>query len=492
MMAPVTSDDRPPARRDRPVRIAVMGLGSRGASVYADFVERHPDDVRLVAVAEPDPLRRNAVGATHHLSRQACFSDYVDLADAAAGLGLDAVVIALPDAQHVDALRRAVALGIPVLVEKPLATTPEDLTRLEQVAATATAPIVVAHVLRYTPFFRAIKSLLDSGALGAPCTIRLEENIGYWHFAHSFVRGNWRRSDTSSPMILAKSCHDLDLLRWLADAEPRTVSSTGSLAHFRAENAPDGAPLHCVDGCPVADSCAFFAPRYYVEAMAQTSGPPVSLLGPDLSPEGRLRALATSDYGRCVYRCDNDVADHQQVLLSFTNSVTATLSVSAFTSANTRTVQITGTGGEIVGNMESGELTVHLFSPTRPFPELPPGAVLLSSARVGPLGHRAQTFTVRPPDDVPGDHRGHAGGDEELLTQFVSGLHGRLARTQGGAGAAEDVGAQQGTTFAASVDSHRMAFAAEASRLSGRTIELLAPTCAERLGGQPATARVPT
>ena len=467
------------AGRDSTLRFAVMGLGSRGASVYADFIERHADEVRLAAVAEHNEGRRTAIASRHALPDDVCFSDYADLADAVPRLQVDAVIIALPDAEHVEALTRMASHGVPVLVEKPLATTPTELARLEGIVATATAPIVVAHVLRYTPFFRSIKALLDSDALGRLCTIRLEENIGYWHFAHSYVRGNWRRADLASPMLLAKSCHDLDLLRWLADAPPHTVASVGSLTHFRAENAPQGAPDHCLDGCPVADSCAFYAPRYYADALASVSGPPVSVLGPDLTRDQRLCALAHGDYGRCVYHCDNDVADHQQVLLSFTNAVTATLTVSAFTSANTRTIQITGTAGEVTGHMEAGALTANLFSPTQQLPELPPEASLVDTAQVGPLGHRAYRLSVRPRENAEGDHRGHAGGDEELLTRFV-----RRLRTP-------DRDAEQGTSFAASVDSHRMAFAAEDSRRDRRTVALSAPTSVMRLGPRPATDSVP-
>jgi predicted dehydrogenase len=446
----------------RPVRLAILGLGNRGGKVYAGYAERHPDQARVVAVADPLPYRRDDIAARHRLPESGRFADFRDLtarlADPSPGqLSVDAVMVALPDADHVEAVRELAPHPVPILMEKPLASTPDSLRELEAVAADGQARIYVAHVLRYTPFFRTVHAVLRSGAIGETRTIRLEENIGYWHFAHSYVRGNWRRHDLASPMILAKSCHDLDALRWLADSPPRSVASVGSLAHFREENAPPGAPGHCLDGCPVADECPFYAPRFYADALAHTDDPPVALLGPDLSREGRLRALATGPYGRCVYRCDNDVADHQQVLVAFDNDLTATLTVSAFTSANTRTIQVTGTRGEILGRMDTGDLQVHLYDPTRhDVGEVPPEATLVHRGSAGPLSHDVLDFHVRY--HVREEGLGHAGGDEALLDRFVGVLAGQ---------APPDV---LETSLAASLDSHWMAFAAEESRHTGQTV----------------------
>jgi predicted dehydrogenase len=474
----------------RRVRIAILGLGSRGAAVYANYVRRRRDAARLVAVADPVEHRREEVAARHRLAPAACFADYRDLTDRLPALGVDAAIVALPDADHVEAMVRLVPHGVPVLMEKPLASTEPSLRELTEVSRRASAPIFVAHVLRYTPFFRTIKAVLAGGALGPVRTLRLEENIGYWHFAHSYVRGNWRRADLASPMILAKSCHDLDALRWLAGAPPRGVSSFGSLTHFRPENAPPGAPGHCLDGCPAAESCPFYAPRYYMEALAAEQGPPVTLLGPDISAAGRRRALATGPFGRCVYRCDNDVADHQQVLVSFANEVTAVLTVSAFTSANTRTIQVTCANGEIMGRMDTGDLQVHLFAPpdsgsgdesgagTHGLGALPPEARLRRRAMAGPLAHEVLHFRVR--HRMPGaaaakdhDDRSHAGGDEGLLDRFVDALAGW---TPG-----RDLETALETSLEVSLDSHWMAFAAERSRRTGQTVRL--PLAGARRGG---------
>jgi predicted dehydrogenase len=321
-------------------------------------------------------------------------------------------------------------------------------------------------VLRFAPFWRAVRAVVAAGALGDLATIEVRENIGFWHFAHSFVRGNWRNAAESSPMVLAKTCHDLDLIRWLAGSAPRTVASEGSLLHFRPENAPDGAPARCTDGCPAAADCPFYAPRYYLEALRDVPGHPVTMLGDDLSPAGRLAALRRGQYGRCVYHCDNDVADHQQTLLRFPSGLTATLTASAFTAENTRHLAITGTRGQLHGHMESGEIRVDLFSPSGRLPDAVlalPGVELVESGTDGPLGHATHTLVARPaPESGPGagpsGRGGHAGGDDGLMDAFCRAV------VDGTVGSGE-------LSFATALDSHLIAFAAEWSRAGAGVVD---------------------
>jgi predicted dehydrogenase len=256
-------------------------------------------------------------------------------------------------------------------------------------------------------------------------------------------------------MVLAKTCHDLDMIRWFAGESPATVASAGTLSYFRPENAPEGAPDHCLDGCPAAESCPFYAPRYYVAALADRDGWPVALLGDDRSPEGRMEALRRGPYGRCVFRSDNDVVDHQQTVLGFPGGLTATLSTSAFTGQNTRTVRLTGTAGEIAGNLRTGTLEVDLFSPVADLPEVPEARIGACFTRP-PMGHQVFELHAGPVDaEGQPDHRGHSGGDEALIDAFITSLEG---------------GETAATDLEAALDSHRMAFAAERSRLEGRTI----------------------
>ncbi|MFD6141308.1 Gfo/Idh/MocA family protein [Promicromonospora sp. NPDC060271] len=459
--APVRAPARPP------VRLAVLGAGGRGADAYGRWVRAHPDRARIVAVADPDANRLEALAGT----TAARYDDWADLAAELGRLRPDAVIVALPDALHVAAATAVADAGLPMLLEKPAAPTLSALTDLAAVVRRTGARIAVGHVLRFAPFWRAVRTVVEAGALGDLATIEVRENIGFWHFAHSFVRGNWRSSAESSPMVLAKTCHDLDLIRWLAGSAPRTVASEGSLLHFRPENAPDGAPARCTDGCPAAADCPFYAPRYYLDALRDVTGHPVTMLGDDLSPAGRLAALRRGPYGRCVYHCDNDVADHQQTLLRFPSGLTATLTASAFTAENTRHLAITGTRGQLHGHMESGEIRVDLFSPSGRLPDAAlgalPGVELVESGTDGPLGHATHTLVARPaPESGPGagtdagtsGRGGHAGGDAGLMDAFCRAV------VDGTVGSGE-------LSFATALDSHLMAFAAEWSRAGAGVVD---------------------
>jgi predicted dehydrogenase len=439
----------------RPQRLVVIGAGGRGRDAYGRWVLAHPDRARVVGVADTSATRRAALAA-----ESGDAAEYADWQEAVADLGrleADGVVIAVPDALHVDVAIAVADAGVPFLLEKPAAPGLPELTRLAAHVRRASARLAVGHVLRFTPFWRSVKQILDSGAIGRAMTLEVRENVGFWHFAHSYVRGNWRHSASSGAMVLTKTSHDLDLIRWLAGTTPESVYSIGELSWFRPENAPPGAPRFCLDGCPVADSCPFFAPRYYVDALEGVSGHPVHLLGADTSPEGRLAALRNGDYGRCVYRSDNDVADHQQTTMMFPGGLTASLTASAFTAENTRNIVITASAGQLSGHMETGEIVVDLFSPQATLPDGLPAAEH-EVAFKPPMGHERHTLRVRPPDADLGDHAGHAGGDAGLMSAFVDAL------------ATATVGEGE-LSFETALDSHLIAFAAEESRVSGQRLD---------------------
>ena len=328
-------------------------------------------------------------------------------------------------------------------------------------AAASRGTVTVAHVLRYTPFFSAVKQALDDGVIGDLVTISHAERIGYWHFAHSFVRGNWRREDESSPMLLAKACHDLDLVRWLAGDRCTAVASFGGLRHFRPEEAPPAALDRCWDGqrrCPAAPGCPFDAVRLYVKRTAEVAGWPVSVIADDPSPAGRLAALATGPYGRCVYASDNDVADHQVVALEFANGVRATLTVSGLTPDNARTIVLGGTRGELSGRLDTGLIEIRRF--------LPGGAATggpWDRDQEGRQAMRDDERLVIETSAVALD--GHGGGDGAMLDHFVE----RLSRLRDeGTGPATVAPTQ----LADALESHLMAFAAEVSRHERRLVEL--------------------
>jgi predicted dehydrogenase len=406
------------------LRVAVVGAGIRGAEIYGGTLEELGEAVRVVAVAEPDPDRRARFARRFALDERAAFDDWRPLLDH--GPATDLAIVATPDAVHVEPAVAALRRDLHVLLEKPIAPTPEGVRAVASAAASSRGTVAVAHVLRHTPFFVTLTRLLGEGAIGRPIGIEHVENVGFWHFAHSYVRGAWRREALAAPMLLAKACHDLDLLRWMADAPCEGVRSTGERRWFRAENAPAGAPDRCLDGCPVEATCPYSAPRIYLERFAGTRAWPRSALAHDGSDEGVLAALRDGPYGRCVYRCDNDVVDHQATLLRFAGGLRASLVVTAFSTEVTRTVRVVGSHGEIAGHFGRGTLDLHDFA-----------------------SGEARRLEVGPSD-------GHAEADRAFLRDLIERLgSGRRPA---------------GTDLTTSLDSHFLAFAAERSRHEAREV----------------------
>jgi predicted dehydrogenase len=429
----------------RPLNVAIVGAGHRGAEAYGRYCLEHPDQARVVAVAEPDPVRRDRLGDAHAIPPEWRFTDW---RQALAEQGpWDGVIVATPDRDHVDPAVRALSLGHHVLLEKPIAPTPQELRHLVTVEKESRGTVTVAHVLRYTPFFGTLRRLLDEGHIGQLQGIAHIESIAYWHFAHSYVRGNWHRADRSNPMLLAKACHDIDILRWLVGAPCVAVSSFGERRHFRAENAPKGSTERCMDGCAVAATCPYNAERFYLEQLAEADWP-VTAVTNDTSIAGRRRALRLTDYGRCVYRMDNDVVDHQTSTLRFANGVTASLVVSAFTAHKSRALTLMGSHGQITADMHSGQIEL------TPFLDAPPRGDGRRPVDVKQAGVEVDTRE---------GFSGHGGGDAGLMSDFTD----RVRRWAGG----ERVGPAP-SSLEESVESHFVAFAAERSRLN-RTVEEL-------------------
>lgn len=402
----------------------LMGAGDRGLNAYAPYALKFPENLQFVAVAEPDPLRRAHFAALHKIPMDRQFSDYKQLLDLPQMA--DMALICTQDRMHLDPTLKSLEKGYHVLLEKPMSTSPLECLQMQEAANKHQRMLSICHVLRYTNFFSSIKKLLDDGAIGQLVSIQHNENVGYFHQAHSYVRGNWRNSKESSPMILAKSCHDMDILHYLAGSPCKNIVSFGSLMHFKAENAPEGAPNYCLDGCPIEDTCAFYAPKQY---LTDNVAWPTSVISNDTSHEARWNALKNGPYGRCVYKCDNDVVDHQVVSIEFENGITAAFTMSAFTMTCTRTIKLMGTKGEIRGSMERNEIQVHDFE----------------------TGNNVTINLSKPIS-------GHGGGDFGIISDYVKRLQ------------VEDCKGL--TTVEHSVESHLMAFAAEKSRIEGGVVNL--------------------
>ena len=419
----------------KPVTFAICGCGARGLEAYAPYQLTHPEEMKVVAGADVRPERLELLQKRFGVPAGMCFpSDEALLAQPKLA---DVMIVSTQDRQHVSAALKALDKGYHILLEKPISPDLGQCRALQEKARETGRAVVVCHVLRYTKFYAVLEDLLRRGEIGKIETIDAIEHVAYWHQAHSFVRGNWRNSSETSPMILQKSCHDMDILRWLAGAPCLKVQSFGSLDYFKAENAPQGAAPRCLDGCACKDACPYDAEKIYVTdprtgIRGRGKGWPCAVLASEPDEDKIYAALRTGPYGRCVFHCDNDVVDHQTVNLEFGGNIHATFTMTAFTQSCHRTIKVTGALGEVEGDMAGGLL--HL----RPF------------------GGPEQTIDTR---EGPGTRSGHGGGDFGLMEQFC-----RLI-AQGGAEAL--------TGLDASVESHVMALAAEASRLDGgRTITL--------------------
>nr|WP_161882158.1 Gfo/Idh/MocA family oxidoreductase [Deinococcus alpinitundrae] len=393
------------------IRVAIVGGGNRGGDAYARLLAQQGAEVTHLVEARAPRLRE--VAGRHQIPPERQFADWP--AFFALGKVADAVVIATPDDQHVAPCLAALALGYDVLLEKPVCLAETELDALLAAEQASAGRVTVCHVLRATPFFRAVADVVASGRLGQLVGIVLTENVASWHYAHSYVRGNWRVSPPAAPFILAKSVHDLDVLRWLAGAAPVRVESQGGLHHFRPESRPPGAAACCLD-CSVA--CPYDARQIY-GARPTDAWPVTVLTAGGQSLEDTLRS---GPYGECVYLGRNNVADHQAVTVTFGNGVTGQLTASAFTHNNTRTLKLLGSHGELRGQMDRGETEVHDF-----------------------LSGEVQTRFV----ETGGNH---GGGDAGLVAGWLASLRGET---------------KVPVALAESLDSHRMAFWAERSRLGG-------------------------
>ncbi|MBO9610509.1 MAG: Gfo/Idh/MocA family oxidoreductase [Paenibacillaceae bacterium] len=403
------------------IEAALLGAGGRGMFAYASYALKRPDDIQFVAVAEPNEERRAMFARLHRIPAERTFASWQELL--AQPQLCRALLVCTQDNDHYEPAMKALEAGYDLLLEKPMANDPLQALRIAERADRLGRTLTVCHTMRYSTFFRKLKELTDSGAIGRILSIQWTENVGYWHQAHSFVRGNWRRADETSPMILAKCCHDMDMLQHIVGGECVRVSSFGSLSYFRRDQAPEGSTERCTDGCHVERTCPFSAIKWYYNEKDQWPQNVVSLT-PTL--EARWKALQEGPYGRCVFRCDNDVVDHQVVNLLFDNEVTVAFTMTAFTTDNTRSLKIMGTNGEIRGYGALNELEVIRFS-----------------------GERWKVA----PERVEG---GHAGADTMIMADFVQQL-----------ASGDTLGKSPGLV---SARSHLIAFAAERSRLSGQTV----------------------
>ena len=410
-----------------PIDAIIVGAGGRG-NAYGQFALEYPQELAVVGVAEPDPIRRERMVTRHDIAPHMIYENWQSLL-ASPEKKASAIINCTMDRSHYDSTMKMLDLGYDVLLEKPMSPTLYENVRLVQKAEETGRLLQVCHVLRYTPFWQALRAVAHSGRLGRIISVTHRENLIYYHMAHSFVRGNWRSQATSGPMILSKCCHDFDILLWILRQDVVYLHSFGSLTHFRPENAPPGATQRCTDGCPAAETCKYEATKRYGR---DGDGWPYNYVSAIPTREARLRQLETGWYGRCVYYCDNDVVDHQTVSMEMEDGATVTLVMNGQGDEECRTMRWDGTKATLYGKFSSSGNEIRI--------------------------HDHLTGAVEHIPVVDRDSSGHGGGDFGIVRSFLNTIRGNPDDSV--------------TTARESLESHLLAFAAEESRREKTVIDM--------------------
>ncbi|MBL7723364.1 MAG: Gfo/Idh/MocA family oxidoreductase [Chitinophagaceae bacterium] len=406
----------------KPVTAITLGAGSRG-NVYGNYAVQYPDQLDIVGVAEPIPLRNERYTKKHSIPEENRFNTWEDVFKRPKFA--DAVIISTPDNLHYGPCMEALKMGYDVLLEKPISPSEKECRDILELAKKNNRIVAVCHVLRYAPYFIKLRELMNSGAIGEVISVQHLEPIGHVHMSHSYVRGNWHNSKQTTPIILAKSCHDLDILKWMINKPSKKIQAFGDLKWFRKENAPERSTERCTDGCKIENECPYSALRIYHRNRSWTY---VLDLPEDKSKHGDhiLEKLKTTNYGRCVYRMDNDQPDHYICNIQFADNVTASFSMEALTSYEGRRTRVMGSMGDIVGDMNSFVLT---------------------------------DFRTGKKTEWKQESDGHGGGDWRLVADWIQAID-------------QQNPALLTSTIDASIESHVMGFAAEKSRKENKVVEI--------------------
>lgn len=440
--------------KDKPVSIALLGAGERGQVMFGIFAEKYPNLFKYVAVAEPNDERRERFVKRFGIPKDNAFKDWKELLEKPKIA--DAMINSMPDVHHYESTISGLRKGYHILLEKPMAQSPSQCVSLVNEAQRQKVILQIFLECRYIELYSTIKRLLDKGSIGRIMNMQTTENLGYWHFIMSYVRGFARRSKDVMSFLSAKGIHDFDLITWFANSHPVKVSSFGDLSYFRSENAPKGAPKRCLDGCPVEKTCPFHAYKQYIKP-GFPEVPPSLLTGvtpgafidgyikypylrslamynlTSTDKKGRIKELEEGPHGRCVFYCDNDVMDHQVVNIEYENGLFASLCLSAFSITWERTLNISGTTGEIYSKDFTGKLEVRKFAPK--------SSVKRKRIRFNPLFH--------------------GGSDGLVLIDFAKSVK-QVHETK-----------EVLTSVKSALDSHLLCFAAEEARKNDKVIDMV-------------------
>jgi len=421
------------------IKIAGIGCGGRTRGYLSLIYETMSEYFDIVAAADCVVEKAELMNKYSTVDNFKVFdSDKALLAEEKLA---DILIIGTQDDYHVAPCIEAMQKGYDILLEKPISPSLKEVIELEKMAKKLGRKVLICHVLRYAPLYRKIKEIIDSGILGDIRSLNATEGVGMWHFTHSYVRGHWSVKEKSSPIIISKSCHDMDIISWLIGEKCVSASSYGALSYFTKENAPGKTPARCLDNCPYGSKCPFNAASYMstnrswlqyvfdqeVDAIAK---------GCHATDAEVSDWLKISPWGRCVFGgCDNNVPDHQTAQFEFQNGQTATFTVTAFD--NGRSLEIFGTKGSLVAGAhsqkDSGEHDIFVTKHET-------GEVKKYDVTVNTAGYD-----------------GHGGGDHGL----VSSLYNELIKENP---------EEMSSSITQSIESHIMGFAAEESRITGKTV----------------------
>jgi len=455
----------------KPITAIIIGAGYRGKDSFGKFAKENPDKLNIVGVAEPNNVKRKEMRDIYQIPKKYTFTTWEEILKEQKFA--DVAIITTRDNMHTKPTLKALELGYDILLEKPIAQTLDESVKIVKKAEELGRQLQICHEFRYTGFFSKIHEIVQSGKLGQIIKINMEENMSYWHFGHGYVRGIARNTEVAAPLILAKCCHDLDLMHWIIGDKPKKLSSFGSLIHFKPENAPPGATKRCLDGCPHKETCIFYAPILYIDytpmlniareadsKLANIGGwltikhkkltkfmskfiPrlklaiefkdwPISAITEDFSVEGRWKAIKEGPYGRCVYFCDNNVVDNQVINIEFENGITGVFSVQGHAPIEGRYIRIDGTDGMLTGNFKVTGEKIWFYD------KLTMKKKLIYHKKIQEQGHDA--------------------GDDRLMEEFIERIRTGKVKPFNDA--------------RSHLESHFMGFAAEKSRLENIIIDM--------------------
>lgn len=381
----------------KPVTAIIVGAGHR-AMIYADYSIEHPDELQIVGIAEPNKERMQTAVEKYSIPEENCFSSARELAEK--GRIADVIINGTMDSEHVATSLPLLECGYDMLLEKPFAVNKAEMKQLVETVNKYGNKVMVCHVLRYSDFYKEIKKVISDGEIGEIISIQLCEDVSYHHYATSYVRGKWANSNESgTSMLLAKCCHDLDMMMWLAgDLKPEYVTSAGSQLYFNINNAPDDCGERCMVDCKYVDTCNLSARRIYLDMPGKWD----FYVWPELHDapyEEKYENLKyISPYGRCAFKCNNNIVDHQTVLIKFSNGATGSHNLTGGTAFSQRIVRVIGTKGEINGTFESQKFTL---------------------SKINPFGDTDHESIVYDLSEKCSASIGHGGGDHSLVADFV-------------------------------------------------------------------------